>query len=285
MSSDSLIWSEKQILDFYDTIYPWVSEGDPWYTEFFCLAARKKYMTEEQKRNINLGDTCMMFKTIIKEHNPKKFLSKVHQADACADFFTDRDNNYIPKNCIVYYININRTNILKAMREFKGLLNDWDYDLGTLLQFSNMNKKENIGNQLKTVQNNLLKSFQDPKNIEGDWLDIDCDFGTQFDAAAYRESLMDFLATTDVHVVSTHGGCHILVSKSAISDYNRNMAQVFPKKEMKEHAMTLDKILSHVRELAADDFSEETIKEIKLNQNQAVPLPGTFQGDFPVSFV
>ena len=283
--TDSLIWSEEQILNFYDAVYPWISEGDPWHTEFFCLAARKKYMTEEQKRSINLGDTCMMFKTIIKDHNPKKFLAKVHQADASADYFTDRDGNYIPKNCIVYYININRTNVLKAMREFKGLLNEWDYDLGTLLEFNNTNKRENIGNQLKTVQNNLLKSFQDPKNIEGDWLDIDCDFGTEFDAKAYKEALMDFLATTDVYVVSTHGGCHILISKSAISEYNKSMAQVYSRKEMKVQAMTLEKILTFVRGLITTDFPEADVKEIKLNQNQAIPLPGTFQGDFPVSFV
>ena len=115
----SLIWNEKQILDFYDRIYPWESDGDPFHTEFFCLAARKKYMTEEQKKSINLGDTCMMFKTIIKEHNPKKFYSKVLQADACSAFFLDKDDNFIPQDCMVYYININRTNVLKAIKEFK----------------------------------------------------------------------------------------------------------------------------------------------------------------------
>ncbi len=283
--SNSLIWSENQILDFYDTIYPWESVEDPFHTEFFCLAARKKYMTDEQKRNTNLGDTCMMFKTIIKEHNPKKFFSKILQADSCSDFFLDRDDNYIPKECMVYYININRTNVLKAMREFKSLINEWDYDLATLLEFSNTNKKQNIGNQLKTAQNNLLKSFQDPKNAESYWLDIDCDCGVEFDANKYKEKLTEFLATTQAYVISTHGGCHILIAKETISEYNKNMAQIFSKKEMKEKAMTLNKILNFVKEMLSEDFSKEEIKEIKLNQNNAVPLPGTFQGGFPVSFV
>ena len=283
----SLIWNEKQILDFYDRIYPWESDGDPFHTEFFCLAARKKYMTEEQKKSINLGDTCMMFKPIINEHNPKKFFSKILQADACSGFFLDKDDNFIPQDCRVYYININRTNVLKAMKEFKGILNEWDYDIATLLEFNNTNKKQNIGNQLKTVQNNLLKSFQDPKNAEGYWLDIDCDLGDVSEdiIRKYKEKLVDFFGGTEVYVVHTHGGCHILFSKELISSYNRNLAQVCSPREMKNYVMTLDRILSFVREMVSEDFSEESVKEIKLNQNAAVPLPGTFQGGFPVSFI
>lgn len=278
----SLIWNKEQLTNFYNIIYP---ETDPFYTEFFCLAARKKYMTEEQKRAINLGDTCMMFKTILKEHNEKKFLSKVYQADASADYFTDHDGLIIPKSCIVFYINVNRTNVLKAMKEFKGLINEWEYDLASMIQFNNHNKRINIGNQLKTVQNNLLKSFQDPKSVEGDWLDIDCDIGTSFKAQHYKDDVMEYIGSSDVYVVSTHGGCHILVSKQAISNYNKYMSTVYSRSEMKDHVITFDKLVSFVREMVSKDFSDEAIKEIKLNQNQSIPLPGTLQGGFPVSFV
>jgi len=274
----SLIYDEKMLLDFYNTVFPGT---DPFYTEFFCLAARKKYMTEEQKRSINLGDTCMMFKSILKEHDERKFLSKIHQADASADYFTDRDGNYIPKDCIVFYLNLNRTNVFKAIREFKSLLADWEYDVATSLEFNNNNKRDNIGKQLKTIQNNLLKSFQEPKNTEGDWLDIDCDIGTDFSALEYKHILSDNIGTKNVYVLSTHGGCHILISKKAVSEFNKNLALICPREEMKNYVMTPDRILNFVNGLMQD----KDIKEIKLNQNLAVPLPGTMQGGFPVSFV
>lgn len=272
----NLIYSEEQALKFYDTFF---KDTDPFHVDFFCLAARKKYMSEEEKKSINLGDTCMMFKTILKEHDEKKFLSKIHQADACADYFTDRDGNYIPKHCIAYYMNINRTNVLSAIREFKHLLTDWDYDIGTMLNFNSDEKTRNIGKQLKTIQNNLLKSFQDPKNTEGDWLDIDCDVGTEHDFGKIKQKLVEFLNTDNVWVILTQGGCHVLVSKKSISEYNKALSVVTDRKNMRDKVMTINKIVGFLQ----GNFDE--YKEIKLNQNGAIPLPGTYQNGFPVSLI
>lgn len=281
---DSLIWSEEQLFKFYDIFF---SEPSPFKTDFFCLAARKKYMTEEEKRNTNLGDTCMMFKTILKNYDQKKFFSKIQQADASASFFTDRDGNYIPRHCITFYMNLNGTNVLKATKEFKDLLNLWDYDLATTVLFNNTEKKENLGRQLKTIQNNLLKSFQDPKNTEGKWIDIDCDLGP-IDVPViekYKETLLDFFGATDVYIIHTHGGCHIVFSKEMISAYNKSISEVYAPREVKNHVMTPDKILSFIRKMILEDFSEEIVKEVKFNQNLAVPVPGTLQGGFPVRFI
>ena len=284
MKYDSLIWSEEELIKFYDTFF---SEADPFHTDFFCIAARRKYMTEEERRTINLGDTCMMFKTVLKEYNVKKFLSKIHQADASASYFTDRDDNFLPRSCIVFYMNLNRTNVLKAVKDFKDLINAWDYDLATAALFNNSNKKENLGRQLKTIQNNLLKSFQDPKNTEGNWLDIDCDIKglDEETLIAYKKSLVDLLGGTDVYIIHTHGGCHVIISKELISNYNKHMAEVFSRKEMKEIVLTPAKLLSHVREMIVDKFSEADVSEIKFNQNLAVPIPGTLQGGFPVKMI
>ena len=281
---ESLIWNEEEILKFYNIFF---SEPNPFKTDFFCLAARKKYMTEEEKKNTNLGDTCMMFKTILKDYDSKKFMSKVKQADASASFFTDRDGNYIPRHCITFYMNLNGTNILKATKEFKDLLNLWDYDLATTVLFNNTEKNKNLGKQLKTIQNNLLKSFQDPKNTEGKWVDIDCDLGeiSKELVQKYKEKLVDFFGATDVYVIHTHGGCHIVFSKGMVSAYNKNIAEVCAPKEVRNFVMTPDKILSFVREMILEDFSEEVVKEVKFNQNLAVPLPGTLQGGFPVSII
>ena len=285
MTYESLVYDENQLVNFYNTFF---SEALPFHTDFFCLAARKKYMTEEQKKAINLGDTCMMNKTILKEYNVKKFLSKVYQADASASFLTDRDGNYIPRSCVVFYMNINRTNVLKATKEFKDLLNVWDYDIASC--YMNSNPKENLGKQLKTIQNNLLKSFQGPKNAEGDWIDIDCDLGPvdEMTLLKYKNLIASRLQAQDVHVIQTHGGCHILISKKAISEYNRGVSERLTGQKtevLKKLIMTSEKLLLYVRGLLKFDFSDEDVKEVKFNQNAAVPLPGTLQGGFPVKMI
>lgn len=272
------IYSEKELLKFYDTFF---SSTDPFLTDFLCVAARKKYMTEEQKKNINLGDTCMLAKTIIKEYNPKQFLAKVHQIDSSLDYFTDRDDNYIPRSCMTFYMNINRTNILSAVKDFKDLMNIWEYDLLSLLQFSNDNKIQNIGKQLKTIQNNLLKSFQDPKNSVSNYLDIDCDIGRDFDANEYKKKLTDFLKSENVYVLSTHSGCHIIFSKKIFSEYNKNLALTTSKKDMKYKVMNPVKVYDFVCKM----MSDKDAKEIKYNQNMAVPMPGTIVNGFEIKMV
>ena len=279
---ESLIWSEEQLAKFYEIF---CSEPSPYHTDFFCLAARKKYMTEAQKREINLGDTCMMFKTILKDYDVKKFISKVKQADAAASFFTDRDGNYIPRSCYTFYMNVNKTNVLKAVKDFKDQMNIWDYDLATTVLFNNTTKKENIGKQIKTVQNSLLKSFQDPKNVEGPWLDIDCDIGEVSEefVKEFKKAAVGFFGGTDVYILRTHGGVHFIFSKELISSYNKHVAEVCSKEEMRTHIMTLEKILSFINEMVSLFLPGRDVKEIKFNANMAVPLAGTLQGGFPVS--
>ena len=279
---ESLIWSEEQLAKFYEIF---CSEPSPYHTDFFCLAARKKYMTEAQKKEINLGDTCMMFKTILKDYDVKKFISKVKQADAAASFFTDRDGNYIPRSCYTFYMNVNKTNVLKAVKDFKDQLNLWDYDLATTILFNNTTKKENIGKQIKTIQNSLLKSFQDPKNVEGSWLDIDCDVGVvdEETAKTFKKEMIELLGGTDVYILCTHGGVHIIFSKELMSSYNKHVAEIYPKNEMKTYIMTPNRILLYVQKMIETFCPGRDIKEIKFNQNMAVPMPGTLQGGFPVS--
>lgn len=272
------IYSDEELLKFYNTFF---SNTDPFLTDFFCVAARKKYMTEEQKKNINLGDTCMMQKTIIKEYDPKKFLAKVHQVDASLDYFTDRDGNYLPRSCMTFYMNINRTNLLSAVKDFKDLMNIWEYDLLSLLQFSNENKKQNIGKQLKTIQNNLLKSFQDPKNVIVNYFDIDCDIGRNFSATEYKEKLVDFLQSENVYILSTHSGCHVIFPKIVFSDYNKKLSASVSKTEMKNKVLNPERMYHFV----CDMMSDKNIKEIKYNQNMAVPMPGTTVNGFEIKMI
>jgi len=254
----------------------------PFETDFFCVAARKKYMTEEQKRTVRLGDTCMLNKVILKRFDIPKFLSKLNQADACVPYYLDRGNNQIPSSCFVFYMNLNHTDVFKAMHEFRHLLADWDYDLNTLLEFSNDNKRDNLGNQIKSIKDNLMKSFQNPKNMNKRWFDIDCDFVITQDSERVLDAIMHIkkvlcdVTESEVYAIVTQGGVHYVVLSDALSEYNTRLAlKIQNRCEIKDKVLTpasLKKLI--IRECLNKHIE---IKEIDINQNSMVPMPGTMQ--------
>lgn len=57
------IWSDSEVIKFYENVICFdKNKRELQACDFFCVAARKKYMTEEQRNSINLGDTCRMQK-------------------------------------------------------------------------------------------------------------------------------------------------------------------------------------------------------------------------------
>lgn len=289
------IWSEEETLRFYDGV---LAGCGPNETDFLCIAARKKYMTGEQKASIRTGNTCMMGKTILKEHDRAKFLSVLHRLDAQMDWFTDLDGRYIPRSCMVFYMNVNHTDVLKAVKEFKKLIVDWDYDLAAAVT------QNNIGTQMKTIQNNLLKSFQDPKNQTKGWTDIDCDIPDVplTMVCEFKRRLKKLFWQTDqdtvsrvpsfvpsglepLEVVITHGGFHVLVRQSSISEHNRLAAAAVEQKILIPTViMSPERLVGEIGSLLFTNGFEGA-KEIKVNRNAAVPLPGTIQGGFEVHMI
>lgn len=279
---ESSIWSMDQAINFYNKIMNAERCGN-FTTDFFCIAARKKYLSEEDKKLLHFGDTCMMNKTILKTYDERNFAMKLRQADACLDYFLDRDGWIIPRNCMVFYANINHTDVFKAIKDFKYLMADWDYDLNTMLQFKNDNKEKSIGKQVKTIQNNLLKSFQDPKNKVKYWMDFDCDIENSYSVSDLFGFIRSLIGE-NVYIITTHGGAHILISYKALHDKNLKIAnEITNKKHLINYILTPANICTKIKEY----FDGQLIKykEVTFNQNAAVPIPGTLQNNFEVRMI
>ena len=284
--AESLIWSEEELKEFYDMIN---LERDLSDVDFFCLASRKKYLTEKEKAEIKMGDTIMLCKTVLKDYNWPKFLSKIRQADAMAEFVLDSNDNYIPKKCFVMYMNIDHTSVVRAIKEFKETMTGWDADTMTLLEYGNTEKRANLLRQYKSCTEGILKAFQNPKNGRDEWIDIDCDIEGD---ESHREDLAkmllnhfhdkfysEFLGKVFSSVaILTHGGIHFLMRKSAISTYNKEVSQTHFRADVKNYILTPERVLNEIRELLKNEKS----KEIVINQNKMVPIPGTLQGGFKV---
>lgn len=278
-SYESSIWSIDQALKFYKYV---LQDLAPDEADFFCIAARKKYLDESQRLATRMGDTCMMNKTILKEHDEKKFVSKLHQTDAGMDWYTALNGNPLPRSCIVFYININHTSVHKAVKDFKHELAEFDYEFACA---SMKNNADNASRKLAGIHNRMLKAFQDPKNQTSNWLDVDMDIDKSrvsvqdiVDAIQNMENINGKPALEVVPVIETQGGYHVLLSQFLMRVANKCVASIYKGSDIRNHVITTDRVLNTLR----SRFGDCGCKEITMNQNKMVPLPGTLQNGFEV---
>ena len=276
---ESNIWSEKEALRFYKKV---IGNNGVAEADFICLAARKKYMSEEERKKSNLGDTCMMGKTILKEYNEAKFLSVLHRLDAQLDWFSDLRGTLIPRSCFAFYMNINHTLVPKAVANLKKELADYDLEIACAV--AKGGKTDQASANFKNVENRLKKSFQNPLNQIDRWTDIDMDIEKKISGNDIVECLRNMESGVDVStavvIIETRGGYHVLVNKKTVSAINSEISKMVPRNEMKDHVITIPRLVGTLKALCAEKNVEA--KEITENQNRMVPVPGTNQGGFKV---
>lgn len=281
----TLIYDEKQIKDFYEKVIA-SQERTEFDTDFFCVAARKKYMLEEEKQATRLGDTTLLEKTVIKKEDISMFLNKLHKVDAGLDWVTSNNGTLIPRSCMVFYMNINHTDTIQALKSLKidmavleGELLDCLKKKGTL---------ENIGNKVKGLNTMVMKAYQHPGNAScRTWVDVDFDISPENFSLAEIEEVMSSLKFKDEGyvVIQTRGGYHILINTPWISSYNKDYSKSFPEgvKFDKKGILSVDKVIKKLEKAVTEKGFEA--KEIIINKNGMVPIPGTLQGGVEVKLL
>lgn len=286
------IWSEDEILKFYDKVICYDKDDrDSSNCDFFCVAARKKYLPESMKDVYDMGNTFMEHKNLLTRVDRDMYLAKVRQVNATLDFIPDKQYRCLPRECMVFYANVNHVDIFKSVHEFKMILLDWEYNALDLLKTYSDALKENINDRIKAVQSNLMKSFQDARNSTKAWLDIDCDIDENVYSLekSLQISRLDILkkelkaklgpTSVEPYIIWTRGGCHVLINRSSIRECNSRLSkECTSKEELTSKVVTPENLL----EFIGDFFSGSKVKEIKVNPNAGVPMPGTVQGGFRV---
>jgi len=97
---------------------------------------------------------------------------------------------------------------------------------------------------------------------------LDIDFDIDKDDFFLVEYLASELKKNGVryYIISTKGGYHVLVDRHTLN-YNFN------------------DIIRNVNVMAMNKYGDDRAFEIIHNKNEMVPLPGTFQGGYPVTLV
>ena len=280
----TLIYDLNQVKKFYKEVLG--TERGPFDVDFFCVAARKKYMTPEERQLTQLGDTCMMEKTPVREYDENIFIHKLQKVDSCLDHLYSHNGTNIPRSCMVLYMNVNHTSMIEALKGLKIDLALFESELYDI--FTKNGLREGVGNKIKRLDNLTLKAYQNPKNIsKRTWVDIDIDVEglnqTSINATLdnmIRSKVHPLLVITEKPyiIIGTHGGYHILVNTQWISGHNRAWAKYAKDTDMnlKSGILFVEDFTKSLKALMIEKNLDA--KEIKVNQNAMVPIPGTLQG-------
>lgn len=260
-SYSSLIWSEHVVRKFYSVVLGTLESHE---INFVSIAARKKYLSAEEQQKIRLGKTQMLGKTLVLKNEADYFINKLFRLDAESSFYTDYDGNIIPKTCMSFYLNLNPSNVLKALCEFKVILANYDMEASHLLKNGNEQKREEYLGRVKTLVNKLYSCFQVSRGTKR-WLDLDIDVEGVDKQSLYDVAVEVLRGEGIIPVgVATRGGLHILLKTEDLREKHYN-PQI---------------LITRLKEFV--DKQGASYKEIIINKNEMIPIPGTFQGNFPV---
>jgi hypothetical protein len=250
----NLISDEKELTRYFEEIMPPLESQE---TYFFSLSARNKYLTEEEREELCLGRTEMFERRTLRTYDYQKFIRLIHKFECNPAAYTTKNNSIIPSKCIICYVNINPSNMLKAYTEFNYVMQEYILELS--LNALNGRSLDDISDRLSRIDRLLLDKIQKARGRRV-WIDID------FDVPKNSPLLSEYIKELKENqikfeVIDTHSGYHILLKRETIKYNYLKTLEVF------------------------DRIASEVGGEIKQNKNEMVPLPGTFQGGYPVRIV
>ncbi len=241
------IYNEDELKRFFSILSP--LKPDEAY--FVSLSARNKYLTDEERKTIDLGRTEMFARKLIKDYSYEAFIRTLRTYEVNDGGFTSRSNIPLPEKCIVLYANINPVSGTKALKEF--------YEKTTQLLFDLATDKE-ASKRLASLDTELMNCYQRAKGTRT-LLDIDFDI-PEIDLV--KDVCSDLKSHNVIyHIIKTKSGFHVLVQRDTLK---YNYTEVVKK------------------------ANEEAIKkyghaEVVVNSNEMIPIPGTIQAGHQVCII
>ena len=243
----TFVYDEEQVKRFHSLLSPLKDEE----AYFFSLSARNKYLSTEERKEIDLGRTEMFARRLVKRGDYETFIRVLRGYEANDGAYTSRSNYPLPGKCLVLYANINPVSGKKALKEF--------YDKTTQLLFDLSDNAE-AGKRLSSLDTELMNCYQ---RARGTRTLVDIDFDVP-EPALVNVACSDFKDHGVMYnIIKTKSGYHVLLDKESIKyDYTKVVMQAdYEAKKLYGHA------------------------EVVINSNEMVPIAGTMQAEHRVAFV
>lgn len=247
-----MIEFNESLEKFYNEMYkPYLQTRDNAF--LLCIAARKKYLKENDNCKLSNGADIIERKTIDKD-DFTRFKSKL--SNLYISTYLDLNDNPIPDYAKVIYIQLNPVNLKSAYCNY----------LKSVVEF-NTEVINSMGKPLTShTMTNLWYTSLQTEHSNKIWFDFDLDLLDTINKDDFKyELIQDFkqkFPLSVTHVLTTRGGYHLFVKKENMSkDFNPEV------------------ILNYLQKY------NEYCSEIKMSKSNFIPCPGTHQGgEFVVNF-
>lgn len=217
---------------------------------FLSCSARNKYLDEQERKEYKLQRTEMFSREVARDK--EGIYKALRKMEVSLQYRKTGNGKDIPSKCLVVYMNINPSSMMKAYIDFQKRINVEVEQI--IMSFKNGNQP-NYERMLRLPQqlNNSIQVSQSRKYF----IDIDIDL---YDVK-YKNMLIDIIKEfvgdnaflEKLNFISTKSGLHLLIKKEDIP--------------FKYNLMSL---VERIR-------SFNPVKEAEFNKNNMCPMPGSLQ--------
>lgn len=198
--NETLVYDTEQLKRFHAILSANGLAEDEAY--FVSLSARKKYLTDEERKNPLLKNAEMFARKLVKDNTFETYLRKVKSLDS----YTEG----IPTKALVVYAQINPVSGKNALRLF--------YEKTHRMLF------ENTLDQMNKLDSVLMTCYQQSRGANN-LLDIDFDTKDMYYVNEYTTVLR--MRRVTHHVIETKSGYHVLLDKSTVKfNYTKDVQRL-----------------------------------------------------------
>ena len=263
---------------------------------FLSLAARNKYMQDRETSDINLNKTHMFDRQIVIGKDSHRLwnnlITSIRKLERNIGAYkvkskTSDDVLYdIPNDCMMVYFNINPANSVNALLQLKDRINKIEEELWKASVDGN--SIENCIMDVNRIHHIAEECYGKAKSKRR-WFDVDIDFKT-IDNIPTNEKMKEIVIEicnelnilhNSMFLVRTYGGCHLC--------FNVNICKTLKKSPQQILDVIRNRVESYIDQYNTNGgtISPDSIviNEIKLNENEIIPLPGTKQSTHLVRFI
>lgn len=246
-----MVIDKDYVKKFYNEMYkPYLQGKDNAF--LFCIAARKKYLKENDSCKLANNADIIERKTLDRD-DFDRFETKL--LNLYNSTYLDVNNNPIPDYAKVLYVQLNPIDLKSTYCDYLKKVVDFNTEI-----------INSTGKPITShTMTNLWYTSMQTNTKNKIWFDFDIDLIDNIGKDSYKKILLDEFKQNFpeaiFHILTTRGGFHLLVKKD-------NMNREFNPNTILDFLYKYDSFCS----------------EIKLCKSNFIPCPGTSQGEFIVEF-
>ena len=257
MNSYKVIGDEEELKKFFTNVLELPLDGE---SIMVSHSARAKRLTPEQKEEYALGRAEMFHTEISKKRYGEPytwidFLSFISKFEVNEMAYLTRNKKPYPASTLVTYIYMNPSSEAAVVQDTLKFINTINSELIASAVKGSMPGIQESLRKMPSAMNHI-KACHAQNSSRKVYVDFDADIdGLDNDGIKIIKDVASQFFGDEYHTIRTAGGVHILAKRNAMR-FNPNLL-----------VNALTKALS----------SKYAVKEIKKNDNNMIPIPGTYQ--------